>query len=151
MAEKLNYQPLSHAQAIKTGRTRSLGLVLQLSGHDTQRSFLTEFLAGVSAGASTEGHTLTVASADNDAHLIEIFRNLLRGGKADGFILPRAMVNDLRVDMFRDANVPFVLYGRQVDASGCAWFDMRGEDAMHDTCCTLPDWATSVSDLSTVA
>lgn len=27
MAAKMNYPPLSHAQAIKTGRTRSLGLV----------------------------------------------------------------------------------------------------------------------------
>lgn len=132
MAEKLNYQPLSHAQAIKTGRTRSLGLVLQLSDHDAQRPFLAEFLAGVSAGVSTEGYTLTVASADNDTHLIETFRSLLRDGKADGFILPRAMVNDLRVNMFRDADVPFVLYGRQDNAAGCAWFDVRGEDAMHD-------------------
>lgn len=132
MAQKLGYQPLSHAQAIKTGRTRSLGLVLQLSDHDAQRPFLAEFLAGVSAGASTEGYTLTVASADDDAHLIETFRNLLRDGKADGFILPRAMVVDARVEMFRKANIPFVLYGRQDDATGCAWFDVRGEDAMKD-------------------
>lgn len=132
MAEKLNYHPLSHAQAIKTGRTRSLGLVLQLSDHDAQRPFLAEFLAGVSAGASTEGYTLTVASADDDAHLTQTFRDLLRDGKADGFILPRAMVSDLRVNLLRDADVPFVLYGRQDNATGCAWFDVRGEDAMHD-------------------
>lgn len=132
MAEKLNYQPLSHAQAIKTGRTRSLGLVLQLSDHDAQRPFLAEFLAGVSAGASQEGFTLTVASADNHAHLIETFRSLLRDGKADGFILPRAMVEDTRVRMLRQADVPFVLFGRQDDDEGCAWFDVRGEDAMFD-------------------
>ena len=132
MAEKLNYQPLSHAQAIKTGRTRSLGLVLQMSDHDAQRPFLAEFLAGVSAGASNEGFTLTVASADNHAHLIETFRNLLRDGKADGFILPRAMVNDTRVSMLRDADVPFVLFGRQDNSDGCAWYDVRGEDAMFD-------------------
>ncbi len=132
MAEQLNYQPLSHAQAIKTGRVRSLGLVLQLSDHDAQRPFLAEFLAGVSAGASLEGYTLTVASADNDTHLKETFRNLLRDGKADGFILPRALVKDWRVDLLRKADVPFVLYGRQDDPTGCAWFDVRGEDAMHD-------------------
>jgi hypothetical protein len=78
MAEEMNYQPLSHAQAIKTGQTRSLGLVLQLSDHDAQRPFLAEFLAGLSAGASQKGYTLTVASADNDAHLIEVFQSLIR-------------------------------------------------------------------------
>lgn len=132
MAERMNYQPLSHAQAIKTGRTRSLGFVLQLADHDAQRPFLAEFLAGLSAGSTAEGYTLTVASADSDTHLIETFRRLLQDRKADGFILPRAMVDDPRVALLRDANVPFVLYGRQEDPDGCCWFDMRGEDAMRD-------------------
>lgn len=132
MAERMHYQPLSQAQAIKTGRTRSLGFVLQLADHDAQRPFLAEFLAGLSAGATEQGYTLTVASADNDAHLIETFQTLLQDRKADGFILPRAMVNDQRVKLLRDADVPFVLFGRQTDPTGCCWFDIRGEDAMRD-------------------
>lgn len=132
MAEKMNYHPLSHAQAIKTGRTRSLGLVLQLSDHDAQRPFLAEFLAGVSAGASSESWTLTVAASDSNVDMMETFRALLRDGKADGFILPRAMTNDPRVQFLRDADVPFVLFGRQENAAGCAWFDVLGEDAMRE-------------------
>ncbi|WP_341367141.1 LacI family DNA-binding transcriptional regulator [Yoonia sp. BS5-3] len=132
MAEQMNYQPLSQAQAIRTGRTRSLGLVLQLADHDAQRPFLAEFLAGLSEGATTAGYTLTVASADSDAHLTETIRALLRERKADGFILPRSMVNDPRVALLRAATVPFVLFGRQDDADECSWFDIRGEDAMRD-------------------
>lgn len=131
MARQMNYQPLSHAQAIKTGRTRSLGLVWQLSDHDAHRPFLAEFLAGVSAGASHEGYTLTLASADTDASVLESFRALLKDGKADGFILPRTMVDDARVRFLRAMNVPFVLFGRQDHSEGCAWFDIRGENAMH--------------------
>jgi len=132
MAEKMNYHPLSHAQAIKTGRTRSLGLVLQLSDHDAQRPFLAEFLAGLSAGASSESWTLTVAAADSHDDMIDTFQALLRDGKADGFILPRAMNDDPRVALLREADVPFVLFGRQENAEGCAWFDILGEDAMRD-------------------
>lgn len=132
MAEKLSYRPLSHAQAIKTGRTRSLGLVLQFSDHDAQRPFLAEFLAGLSAGAHAEGWTLTVASSDSHEDMIETFRALLRDGKADGFILPRAMRDDPRVQLLRDADVPFVLFGRQTNEEGCAWFDILGEDAMRE-------------------
>jgi len=132
MAERMNYQPLSHAQAMKTGRTRSLGFVLQLADHDAQRPFLAEFLAGLSAGSTAEGYTLTVASADNDAHLYETLRRLRRDQKADGFILPRAMVDDPRVALLRNEDVPFVLYGRQDDPEGCCWYDIRGEDAMRD-------------------
>lgn len=132
MAERLNYQPLSHAQAIKTGRTRSLGLVLQLSDHDAHRPFLAEFLTGVSNGASAEGYTLTVASADDEGQMISTFEGLIRDRKADGFILPRAMVRDERVRVLRNADVPFVLFGRQDDDDGCCWHDIRGEDAMRD-------------------
>ena len=132
MAEKLSSQPLSHAQAIKTGRTRSLGLVLQLSDHDAHRPFLAEFLAGLSAGAHAEGWTLTVAASESQDDMIATFRTLLRDGKADGFILPRAMCDDARVRLLRGAEVPFVLFGRQNDASGCAWFDILGEEAMRE-------------------
>lgn len=132
MARQMNYQPLSHAQAIKTGRTRSLGLVLQLADHDAHRPFLAEFLAGVSAGASTEGYTLTLASADTDAAVLKSFAALLKDGKADGFILPRAMLDDPRVQFLSKMNVPLVLFGRQDGAADCAWFDIRGEDAMRD-------------------
>jgi len=139
MAAQMNYQPLSHAQAIKTGRTRSLGIVLQLADHDAQRPFLAEFLAGLSTGAADEGYTLAIAASDSDAHLIDTFRALLRDRKADGFVLPRAMVNDPRVKMLRDADVPFVLYGRQDDPTGCCWFDIKGEDAMRDAVLHLAD------------
>ena len=139
MAEEMNYQPLSHAQAIKTGLTRSLGLVLQLSDHDAHRPFLAEFLAGVSAGASTEGYTLTLASADTHEAVTNSFRALMRDGKADGFILPRAMVDDPRAAFLLDADVPFVLYGRPPNAPGCSWFDIRGEEAMQHAVRHLTD------------
>lgn len=139
MAAELNYQPLSYAQAVKTGRTRSLGLVLQLSDHDAHRPFLAEFLAGLSAGASQEGYTVTVASADTHDILIDTFRSLAQDGKADGFILPRAMVNDPRAKVLLAEKVPFVLYGRQEDPTGCAWYDVRGEDAMRDAVRHLAD------------
>ena len=51
-AEVMGYSPLSHAQAIRTGVVRSIGLVLQTSEHDGHRPFLASFLAGISEAAS---------------------------------------------------------------------------------------------------
>lgn len=132
LAETWGYQPLSYAQAIKTGRTRSLGLVLQFSDHDAQRPFLAEFLAGVSAGGNAGGWTLTVAASTSQDELMETFRSLIRDRKADGFILPRALTDDPRVHLLRDANVPLVIFGRPKDDEDCAWFDILGENAMRD-------------------
>ena len=55
MAEQMGYRPLSLTQAIRTGQSHALGLVLQVYDHDAHRPFLTEFLAGISYVASREG------------------------------------------------------------------------------------------------
>ncbi len=131
-AERMGYRPLSHAQAIRTGRTKSLGLVLQTNAHDAQRPFLSDFLAGVTQEASAQGWSLTVATAHSQASMQATLERLINEHKADGFILPRTMVHDERIDLLRTAHVPFVLYGRTGDDTDCAWFDILGENAMRD-------------------
>ena len=131
-ARKLGYQPLSHAQAIKTGRACALGLVVQLNEHDAHRPFLADFLAGISFVASGEGWTLTVATADSDAATLATMRRLIDEHKVDGFILPRTLVDDPRSALLKEQEVPFVMFGRTRDSTGCAWYDVRSEDAMAD-------------------
>lgn len=130
MADNMGYRPMAQAQAIRTGRARSLGLVLSVDEDNTQKPFLTDFLDGVCQAASAEHWTLTVATAMSETEGVETMRRLIDERKADGFILPRTKVNDIRIDLCRSTKVPFVLYGRTADPTGCAWFDMRGEDAM---------------------
>ena len=48
-AAELDYRPLAYAQAIKTGKVRSIGLVFQT---DSERPFLADFLTGVSQTAT---------------------------------------------------------------------------------------------------
>ncbi len=131
-ARAMGYVPLSQAQGIKTGRTRSLGLVIQLADHDSHRPFLAEFLAGLSHAASVEGWTLTVATSESEPETLAKMEALLRDRKADGFILPRTMLNDPRIELLRARGVPFVLFGRTADPTGCAWFDILGEEAMRE-------------------
>lgn len=130
MADELGYRPLSHAQAIRTGRVRSLGLVLTMSEHDGHRPFLADFLAGATQAVSAEGWTLTVATAPGEDETLSTLKRLVEERKADGFIIPRTRTRDTRIDMLREAGVPFVLYGRTGDPQGCAWFDIEGETAM---------------------
>ncbi len=129
-AEVMGYRPLSQAQGIRTGRTRSIGLVFRTDLPNAQRPFIADFLAGVTRRASAEHWTLTVATAASEAELIDIHRRLIEERKADGFILPRTDANDARVELLRETRTPFVLYGRTTDLSHCAWFDIAGEDAM---------------------
>lgn len=132
MADSMGYRPLSHAQAIRTGLVKSLGLVIQMADHDAQRPFLTEFLSGLSQGASAEGWTLTIAAANDPASTLETFQTLINDRKVDGFVLPRTQTEDPRIDLLRSTGVPFVLFGRSPDPTDCCWFDVLGEDAMRD-------------------
>ena len=129
-AEKMGYRPLAQAQAIRTGRARSIGLVLHVGGHDSHRPFLADFLAGLSQTATALNWSLTVANAESEAEMLATMGRLVDDRKADGFVLPRTQVNDPRVALLRAAEVPFVMYGRTGDDTGCAWFDIAGEDAM---------------------
>ncbi len=129
-AEKIGYRPLSQAQGIRTGRTRSIGLVFRTDLPNAQRPFIADFLAGVTRRASAEHWTLTVATAASEAEVLDIHRRLIDERKADGFILPRTDAEDARIALLRETGTPFVLYGRTSDLAGCAWFDIAGEDAM---------------------
>ena len=131
-AERLGYRPLGSAQAIRTGRSRALGLVIEMGEHDAHRPFLAEFLAGLSEGAAREGWTLTVATAPDGA-AIATYRRLVDERKADGFVLPRTRSSDPRVRFLREAGVPFILFGRHGDPDGCAWHDIDGWTAMRDS------------------
>ena len=136
-AETMGYRPLSHAQAIRTGRVRSVGLVLQINEHDGHRPFLADFLAGVSEAASGADWTMTLATAASDVDTARLLRRLADENKADGFILPRTYLNDPRIDLLRAEGIPFVLYGRTADPAGCAWYDIAGETAMQDAVVAL--------------
>ena len=131
-AARMGYRPLSHAQAIRTGQARALGLVIQIDDHDAHRPFLADFLAGISFVASGEGWTITVATAHGEAATLDTMRRLVDERKVDGFILPRTLVEDPRIALLRSEEVPFVMFGRTRDSAGCAWYDIRSEDAMTD-------------------
>jgi len=132
MAEQMGYRPMAQAQAIRTGRARSIGLVLSVDEDNAQKPFLTDFLDGVCQAASAAHWTLTVATATSEEEGVDTMRRLIDERKADGFILPRTKTNDRRIELCRSASVPFVLYGRTGDPTDCAWFDIRGEDAIRD-------------------
>ncbi|WP_425098736.1 LacI family DNA-binding transcriptional regulator [Tropicibacter sp. S64] len=136
-AETLGYRPLSHAQAIRTGRTRSIGLVLEVTEHDAHRPFVDKFLAGLSEAASRQDWTLTVATAANDQDTLRLMGKLADERKADGFVLPRTRLSDTRIDYLREQGIPFVLYGRTADMTGCACYDITSEDAMCEAVKTL--------------
>ncbi|PWR02454.1 LacI family transcriptional regulator [Meridianimarinicoccus roseus] len=140
VSERIGYRPLALAQSIRTGQSRSLGLVLQMEQHDAQRPFLAEFLRGITRTVSAQNWTLTMATAESEEEGLETYLRLIDERKADGFILPRTQRHDPRIALLREAGCPFVLFGRTEDSADCAWFDIRGGRAMHRAVARLVDF-----------
>ncbi|AJE48885.1 LacI family transcriptional regulator [Celeribacter indicus] len=131
-AQAMGYRPLSHAQAIRTGRSQSLALVIHLAEPDAYRPFLAEFLAGLTQAASAEGWTITIATADTEADSLRLMRDLVQERKADGFILPRVHRDDPRIAALAALDTPFICYGRPKDAERMSFFDIDSEAAMSE-------------------
>ncbi|WP_319496650.1 substrate-binding domain-containing protein [uncultured Cohaesibacter sp.] len=129
-AQDLGYKPMIHAQAIRTGLVRSLGMVLNADSHDGHRPFLADFIDGISRRASQDNWTLTVATASNAQEVLNTIRRLSDEHAVDGFILPRTRIVDPRVEYLVKAHVPFIMFGRTGDDTDCGWYDIDAELAM---------------------
>ncbi len=139
-ARKMGYRPSNHAQAIKTGLVKSVGLVLNVAGENAHRPFLADFLNGISERLGEDEWTLVVATAQSDDHSLEVHSRLIAEQKVDGFILPRTKIYDARVDLLKSKGMPFVLYGRVSNTDQCPWFDVAGEHAMEKAVSRLQDF-----------
>ena len=138
-ALRMGYKPMAQAQAIRTGLARSMGLVFNVGGHGSHRPFLANFIDGISQRASQENWTLTVTTAQNSEAVLATIERLSNERKVDGFILPRTRVKDPRVEYLIAHDIPFIMFGRTGDPSGCGWFDIEGERAMEQAVARLFD------------
>ncbi|PSL18265.1 LacI family DNA-binding transcriptional regulator [Shimia abyssi] len=135
-ARQFGYRPLSHAQAIRTGRVRAIAMVLNSDEPDGHNPFLRDFIAGACEAAGESDWTVTISTAKSEPDMLDILGRLFEERKADGFILPRTAVKDPRVAHLRALNVPHILYGRtgygqRTPPADTSWFDISGETAIH--------------------
>ncbi|QHQ36947.1 LacI family DNA-binding transcriptional regulator [Algicella marina] len=129
-ANELGYKPSSYARALSTGLARSAALVLSVSGDSVQKAYLPDILDGLSTRLGADGWTLTVATASPEEDDLAVQERLIAERKVDGFIITRTRRHDPRITALLEAEVPFVMYGRQEDMSGKPSFDYLGETAM---------------------
>ena len=129
-ARRFDYSASAPARAIRTGRSESVGLVLNVDEDNAYKPFLSDFLDGISRRLGQEGWVLSVATAFSSAESLAAHSRLVAERKVDGFILPRTKREDDRVRLLEELSVPFVLYGRTASGHDLSWYDIRGEDAM---------------------
>ena len=117
VADSLGYQPNPAAQALESGRTRTLGLVVP----DITNPYFAGVIKGAERAAAAAGLTLLLGDTqENPAQEVALVRRL--GRAVDGFVLSASRLSD---DDLREAaaRTPIALVNRAVPGIGCVVAD----------------------------
>jgi len=109
-AEELQYVPDAAAQALASGRTRTLGMVFRTYSHNTADLAHMQILQGLMDIASQSGIRLLVDMV-NEGDTADVYVSLSRNKRIDGLILSDPRVDDHALyDLLKD-DFPVVLLG----------------------------------------
>lgn len=124
------YRTNMMARGLAQKRTYNICALLPSDAFVSQVPFFQNCLMGICEAASSRDYeTIVAASAAGDAAQLE---RMVRGDKADGYVLMRAVIDDPAVELLRGRTAPFVLIGHS-DAPGVVTVDADNADA----CCRL--------------
>lgn len=110
-AEALHYVPNEVGRAMRSGRTATLGIVIQqTTEHIFSHPYFMETIGGITAVATDAGYTvlLSVSSHEESA---DAYLRLLDSRRADGVILLAVPLADASAQRIADAGLPVVFMG----------------------------------------
>lgn len=122
MAQKIGYAPNAMARRLAMGKANAIGLVYPLDSTYLGDPRFLEVIEGVTDRFNQLQIDVFLASAGKGEEL-ETYRRMIRDQRVDGLIVARTRLQDARISFLKEANFPFVSYGRTADPSGFAWFD----------------------------
>jgi LacI family transcriptional regulator len=114
LATALQYEPNASARRLSHARTD----IVALASHALSRGagdsdpFLVELLGALVREASSRGLDVLVCHAEPGEDEMDVYRRVVVGRHADGFILMDIRPEDPRLELLRERGMPHVLFGR---------------------------------------
>lgn len=138
-ARKHNYRPNSRATRLATGRAMTIGHVIPVNSTEVFNPIFGEFIAGASHAYSKRGYELSLTMAEADAEE-SIYREIASKGSVDGVIVHAPRVNDSRIALLQELQLPFVIHGRDSsNTSEYSWIDVNNRRAFYQATKLLID------------
>jgi len=112
VALEMGYEPNVAARNLQKQRTDTIALILPGSNQlQFSDPFFSELLSGIVSTAAQKGFMLNITTESMDDER-ETYLKHIRSRRVDGFIVVRTRLNDVRIDILREYNMPFVAFGR---------------------------------------
>lgn len=129
-AQRLGYHPHASAQALATGKTHRLGIVVNAPESFASRdTYFSEVMGGIVAGAVGHDQNLLLHSARyHDWHRL---CSEILGGLCDGVLLVARFANDELTTALLEAEFPTVCVSYRVEHPRCVWVDSDNEQGAY--------------------
>lgn len=133
--EELGYRVNVAARNLRTRASGLIGYTWAPSPPDRGNPILDQFLTSVVAAAEAHGYHLMLFPHPPAIEEVDVYRQLMRSGRVDGFIVASTNYDDPRIRLLIDEAFPFVAFGRSnpewdfpfVDVDGRAGIRMATE------------------------
>ena len=114
LADELHYEPNVSARRLTHARTEVLAFASHtfIQGRSEADPFLVELLGAVMREAGEVGFDILLCRPVSGPKEVNVYRRVVGGRHADGFILMDLRPHDPRLPYLRDQQFPHVLFGR---------------------------------------
>lgn len=121
--DELGYRPNRAARSLQARKTLSIGYRMPDPGPGTALDVFLHQLVGT---ATDHGFAITLFAPRAGQADLDAYREMIRSGDVDGFVLSETNYDDPRVEMLSELGVPFATFGRADHASPFPWVDVDG-------------------------
>ncbi|GAB4413881.1 MAG: LacI family DNA-binding transcriptional regulator [Anaerolineae bacterium] len=128
IARRLGYQPNLAARHLRSKQTHTIGMVIPLTSYFSDPFFM-ELLSGVGRQAAEYGYDLLLSAQQPGEEELIAYRRMVASSRIDGVIVARVWKDDPRIAFLREAQHPFVAFGRSGDGD-YPYIDVDGLSGM---------------------
>ncbi|MEF3274435.1 MAG: LacI family DNA-binding transcriptional regulator [Chloroflexus sp.] len=124
--QELGYRPNRIARNMRAGRSFMIGYSWTQTEPGQVNHILDQFLSSMVREAGAVGYYVLPFPFLEGKEQVEIYRDLIRSGNVDGFVLSSVNYNDPRIQFLLKQKFPFVAFGRSNPEWDFAWVDIDG-------------------------
>ncbi len=121
-ATAMGYTPNRSAQRLAKGVVGAIGLLVNNQTSLPLDTHQSAFIAGAMQQAQVDDIDLVLKALPLKGAINQLKRYLAKRS-VDGFIVTSALLGDDRVALLNQANIPFIVYGRNAHHEGYSWLD----------------------------
>ena len=139
VARKVGYRPNPHAMRLATGRSHAIGHVLPSDRMLLIDPHFSDFIAGAGDVYSANDFDLMLHVGGSEDEQT-VYRRYAQSGAVDGVVVMGPRLNDWRIALLTDLELPFIVHGRAGDLEeGYAWLDIDNRGAFRQATKLLTD------------